>query len=269
MTESQSIDVITFGCRLNTIESEAMRRSAMEAGHRDLVIFNTCAVTAEAMRQARQAIRRMAREKPNKKIIVTGCAAQIAPDTWATLPGVTRVLGNEDKLKPESWAEGAPGIVSDIMAARETAPHLVTEFAGRARAFVQVQQGCDHRCTFCVIPFGRGPNRSVPIGAIVEQARTLVAGGYQEIVLTGVDIASYGAEVVQKGQNYSEALALCDAWIAESGAAGVHAYDAEATLEGQGTLARVRAAFGAVLESVEPLSEAPAAPIFEEDEHEE
>ena len=188
-----TVDVLTFGCRLNAYESEVMRGHA--AALDDTVIVNTCAVTAEAERQARQAIRRLVRERPGARIVVTGCAAQIDPAKWAALPGVDRVLGNEDKLKPESWAEGAPGIVSDIMAARETAPHLVTEFAGRARAFVQVQQGCDHRCTFCVIPFGRGPNRSVPIGAIVEQARTLVAGGYQEIVLTGVDIASYGADL--------------------------------------------------------------------------
>jgi threonylcarbamoyladenosine tRNA methylthiotransferase MtaB len=161
----------------------------------DTVIVNTCAVTAEAERQARQAIRRAARERPGARIVVTGCAAQIDPAAWAKLPGVDRVLGNEDKLKPQSWIPGAPGAVSDIMAARETAPHLVTEFAGRARAFVQVQQGCDHRCTFCIIPFGRGPNRSVPIGAVVAQVRMLVASGYHEVVLTGVDIASYGSDL--------------------------------------------------------------------------
>ena len=152
-------------------------------------------MTAEAERQARQAIRRAARERPGARIVVTGCAAQIDPDAWANLPGVARVLGNADKLKPESWAPDAPGAVSDIMAARETAAHLVTEFAGRARAFVQVQQGCDHRCTFCIIPFGRGPNRSVPVGAVVAQVRALVEAGYQEVVLTGVDIASYGADL--------------------------------------------------------------------------
>ena len=159
----------------------------------DTVIVNTCAVTAEAERQARQAIRRAVRERPGARIVVTGCAAQIDPAAWAALPGVACVLGNADKLKPESWAPDAPSAVSDIMAARETAPHLVTEFAGRARAFVQVQQGCDHRCTFCIIPFGRGPNRSVPMGAVVAQVRALVEAGYQEVVLTGVDIASYGA----------------------------------------------------------------------------
>jgi threonylcarbamoyladenosine tRNA methylthiotransferase MtaB len=186
-------EVLTFGCRLNAYESEVMRGHA--AALADTIIVNTCAVTAEAERQARQAIRRAHRENPSAKIVVTGCATQIAPESWAALPGVARVLGNEDKLKPESWAAGAGSAVSDIMAARETAAHLVTEFAGRARAFVQVQQGCDHRCTFCVIPFGRGPNRSVPVGAIVAQARALVAHGFSEVVLTGVDIASYGPDL--------------------------------------------------------------------------
>ena len=188
-----SVEVLTFGCRLNAYESEVMRGHA--AGLSDTVIVNTCAVTAEAERQARQSIRRIARERPEARIVVTGCAAQIDPAAWAGLPGVDRVLGNEDKLRPESWVPGAPGVVSDIMVARETAPHLVTEFAGRARAFVQVQQGCDHRCTFCIIPFGRGPNRSVPVGAVVAQVRALVAAGYQEVVLTGVDITSYGPDL--------------------------------------------------------------------------
>ena len=186
-------EVLTFGCRLNAYESEVMRE--LSAGVADTVVVNTCAVTAEAERQARQTIRRLGRERPGVKIVVTGCAAQIDPGAWAALPGVTRVLGNEDKLKPESWAEGAGSAVSDIMAARETAPHMVTEFAGRARAFVQVQQGCDHRCTFCIIPFGRGPNRSVPIGVVVSQVRQLVETGFREIVLTGVDIASYGPDL--------------------------------------------------------------------------
>ncbi len=186
-------EVLTFGCRLNAYESEVMRSLAADAT--DTVVVNTCAVTAEAERQAKQTIRRLAREKPGTAIVVTGCAAQIDPASWAALPGVTRVLGNEDKLKPESWAVGAGSAVSDIMAAKETAPHMVTEFAGRARAFVQVQQGCDHRCTFCIIPFGRGPNRSVPIGVAVSQVRALVEAGFQEIVLTGVDIASYGPDL--------------------------------------------------------------------------
>ncbi len=188
-----SVQVLTFGCRLNAYESEVMRGHATALS--DTVIINTCAVTAEAERQARQAIRRVARERPDARIVVTGCAAQIDPDAWGLLPGVDRVLGNLDKLKPESWVVGAGSAVSDIMAARQTAAHLVTDFAGRARAFVQVQQGCDHRCTFCIIPFGRGPNRSVPIGAVVAQVRALVAAGYQEVVLTGVDIASYGPDL--------------------------------------------------------------------------
>jgi threonylcarbamoyladenosine tRNA methylthiotransferase MtaB len=188
-----SLDVLTFGCRLNTYESEAMR--SLAAGAAETVIVNTCAVTAEAERQARQAIRRVARERPEVSIVVTGCAAQIDPMSWAALPNVSRVLGNDDKLRAENWLPGAGSAVSDIMAARETAAHLVTAFAGRARAFVQVQQGCDHRCTFCIIPFGRGPNRSVPIGAIAEQVRALVVSGYQEVVLTGVDIASYGPDL--------------------------------------------------------------------------
>jgi threonylcarbamoyladenosine tRNA methylthiotransferase MtaB len=188
-----TVEILTFGCRLNAYETEVMRGHA--AALSDTVIVNTCAVTAEAERQARQAIRRVAREHPGADIVVTGCAAQLDPDVWARLPGVTRVLGNEDKLKPETWLSDEPFAVSDIMAARETAPHLVTGFAGRARAFVQVQQGCDHRCTFCIIPFGRGPNRSVPIGAVVAQVRALVQEGYREVVLTGVDIASYGADL--------------------------------------------------------------------------
>jgi len=206
-----TLDLLTFGCRLNTYESEAMRDLAGKAGQQGIIV-NTCAVTAEAERQARQAIRRAARENPGTPIIVTGCAAQIAPENWATLPGVTRVIGNADKLKPEAWAlDAPPAPVTDIMAATETAAHLVTDFAGRARAFVQVQQGCDHRCTFCVIPYGRGPSRSVPIGAIVEQVRTLVAHGYKEVVLTGVDITSYGPDLPGRprlGQMIRRLLAL-------------------------------------------------------------
>ncbi|MFO0403021.1 MAG: tRNA (N(6)-L-threonylcarbamoyladenosine(37)-C(2))-methylthiotransferase MtaB, partial [Alphaproteobacteria bacterium] len=179
MSASEAPRLLSFGCRLNTYESEAMRDLASKAGQGNAIIVNTCAVTAEAERQARQAIRKAHRDNPGARIIVTGCAAQIAPDKWAALPGVERVIGNAEKLKPETWAalDAPPAPVTDIMAARETAAHLVTEFAGRARAFVQVQQGCDHRCTFCVIPFGRGPSRSVPIGVIVEQLRALVAAG--------------------------------------------------------------------------------------------
>ena len=186
-------EVLTFGCRLNAHESEVIRGHA--AGLADTIVVNTCAVTAEAERQARQAIRRAHRERPDARIVVTGCAAQIAPAAWAALPGVSRVLGNEDKLRPESWAHDAPSAVSDIMATRETAAHLVTEFAGKSRAFVQVQQGCDHRCTFCIIPYGRGPNRSVPMGAVVAQARALVEAGFRELVLTGVDVTAYGADL--------------------------------------------------------------------------
>jgi threonylcarbamoyladenosine tRNA methylthiotransferase MtaB len=213
MTTLASPRMLSFGCRLNTYESEAMRDLASKAGQGDAIIVNTCAVTAEAERQARQAIRKAHRDNPGARIIVTGCAAQIAPDKWAALPGVERVIGNADKLKPETWAalEAPPAPVSDIMAARETAAHLVTEFAGRARAFVQVQQGCDHRCTFCVIPFGRGPSRSVPIGVIVEQLRALVAAGYREAVLTGVDVTSYGPDLPGSptlGQMIRRVLAL-------------------------------------------------------------
>jgi threonylcarbamoyladenosine tRNA methylthiotransferase MtaB len=202
-------EILTFGCRLNTYESEVMR--AHTAHLTDTVVVNTCAVTAEAERQARQAIRRAQRERPDAAIVVTGCAAQIAPERWAALPGVTRVVGNTEKLLAETWVAGAPSAVGDIMAARDTAAHLVTEFAGRARAFVQVQQGCDHRCTFCVIPFGRGPNRSVPMGIIVDQVRALVEAGFHEVVLSGVDIASYGPDLPgapRLGQMVRRLLAL-------------------------------------------------------------
>ncbi|MBS0960766.1 tRNA (N(6)-L-threonylcarbamoyladenosine(37)-C(2))-methylthiotransferase MtaB [Acetobacter thailandicus] len=205
-------EILTFGCRLNTWESEVMREHA--APLEDVIIVNTCAVTGEAERQARQAIRRAHRDKPGARIVVTGCAAQIDPDRWAALPGVVRVLGNEEKLKAESWSASAmqeARAVSDIMAAKETAAHLVTEFAGRTRAFVQVQQGCDHRCTFCIIPFGRGPSRSAPVGVVVEQVRALVDAGYREIVLTGVDMTSWGGDLPGKpllGQLCRRVLAL-------------------------------------------------------------
>ena len=189
--------ILTFGCRLNAFESEVMRDHARAAGLEDAIIVNTCAVTAEAERQARQAIRRARREHPDAPIIVTGCAAQIDPDGYAAMPEVDRVLGNEEKLRAESFLPGANAAVAvdDIMTVRETAPHLVAGFEGRARAFVQIQQGCDHRCTFCIIPFGRGNNRSAPIGTIVDQTRRLVEAGYREIVLTGVDITGYGGDL--------------------------------------------------------------------------
>ncbi|MBI5162423.1 MAG: tRNA (N(6)-L-threonylcarbamoyladenosine(37)-C(2))-methylthiotransferase MtaB [Magnetospirillum sp.] len=187
--------VVTFGCRLNAYESEVMRAQA--GGDGDTVIVNTCAVTAEAERQARQAIRKLRRERPEARIVVTGCAAQIHPDAFAAMPEVDQVLGNADKMKADAFAVPAPEriVVSDIMQVRETAEHLVSGFDGRARAFVEVQQGCDHRCTFCIIPFGRGPNRSVPMGRVVEQVRTLVAQGFAEVVLTGVDVTAYGSDL--------------------------------------------------------------------------
>ena len=193
------LDIITLGCRLNAFESEVIRREAAAAGLEDAVIVNTCAVTAEAERQARQAIRRARRERPHARLIVTGCAAQIAPERYAEMTEVDQVLGNLAKLKAESYrARGSRIAVDDIMAVRETAAHLVEGFEGRARAFVEVQQGCDHRCTFCVIPFGRGNNRSVPVGEVVAQTRTLVERGYREIVLTGVDISGYGVDLPGK-----------------------------------------------------------------------
>jgi len=189
-----SIDVVTFGCRLNITESEVIRREASAAGVADAVVVNTCAVTGEAVKQARQAVRRLRRERPTAKIVVTGCAAQTAPQAFAAMPEVDRVLGNEEKLSAMSWAQldSAEKIsVSDIMAAQETALHRIDGIAGHTRAFLQVQNGCDHRCTFCIIPFGRGNSRSVPINDVVAQARRLVENGHAEIVLTGVDITSY------------------------------------------------------------------------------
>ncbi|HEV2264736.1 MAG TPA: radical SAM protein, partial [Stellaceae bacterium] len=187
--------IVTFGCRLNAFESEVMRRHAAAAGLDDAVIVNTCAVTAEAERQARQAIRKARREHPSARIIVTGCAAQIDPTRYAAMPEIDRVLGNAEKLKAESWTGTGRVDVGDIMSVRETASHLVDGFAHRARAFLEVQQGCDHRCTFCIIPYARGPSRSVPPEAIIAQARALVAGGCREIVLTGVDLTAYGADL--------------------------------------------------------------------------
>jgi threonylcarbamoyladenosine tRNA methylthiotransferase MtaB len=200
-----SLDVLTFGCRLNTYESEAMRRAAGAAGLDDAVIVNTCAVTGEAVRQARQAIRRLRRERPHARIVVTGCAAQTEPETFAAMDEVDRVVGNGAKLDASTWAsaraalagEAADGklAVTDIMEVKETAAHLVDGIDGRVRAFVQAQNGCDHRCTFCIIPYGRGPSRSVPMGAVVAQVRRLVENGYREVVLTGVDITSYGGDL--------------------------------------------------------------------------
>ncbi len=201
-SHQDDVEIITFGCRLNAYESEVMRALGDSVGLGGTVIVNTCAVTLEAERQARQAIRKARREHPEALIVVTGCAAQINPQAFAAMPEVDRVLGNVEKLASETYAGTPFGVgrearvqVNDIMAARETAGHLITGFEGRSRAFVQVQQGCDHRCTFCIIPFGRGPSRSVPVGAVVEQVRTLVAGGTREVVLSGVDITSYGGDL--------------------------------------------------------------------------
>ncbi len=191
-----SVEVVTFGCRLNAFESEVIRTQAAAAGLADAVVVNTCAVTAEAERQSRQAIRRARRERPTARLIVTGCAAQIAPERYAAIPEVDQVLGNAEKLCAKSYRAPVRRImVNDIFALTETASHLVDGFVGRARAFVEIQQGCDHRCTFCVIPLGRGNNRSVPIGEIVTQTRRLVERVYREVVLTGVDITGYGSDL--------------------------------------------------------------------------
>ncbi|HPF24738.1 MAG TPA: MiaB/RimO family radical SAM methylthiotransferase, partial [Hyphomonas sp.] len=193
--------LITLGCRLNSYESEVMRGHATDAGLSAAVIVNTCAVTAEAVRSARQAIRRAAKEHPGAPILVTGCAAQIDPDMFAKMPEVTRVIGNHEKMKAETWKPvellgGHEKVrVNDIMSVKETAAHLIDGMDGRARAYVQVQNGCDHRCTFCIIPFGRGNSRSVPAGEVVDQVRRLVETGHYEVVLTGVDLTSWGADL--------------------------------------------------------------------------
>jgi threonylcarbamoyladenosine tRNA methylthiotransferase MtaB len=194
------IDIITFGCRLNAYESEVVRAQACAAGLSEAVIVNTCAVTAEAVRQAGQAIRKARRERPHARIIVTGCAAQIDPSRFAAMDEVDHVIGNQEKLEAKTFARlglagGERVVVNDIMSVRETASHLIDGFGARARAYVQIQNGCDHRCTFCVIPFGRGPSRSVPAGEVVAQVRRLAEKGYAEIVLTGVDITAYGKDL--------------------------------------------------------------------------
>jgi len=190
-----AVEVVTFGCRLNAYESEVIRRAA---DGRDAVVVNTCAVTAEAVRQARQTIRRIRREQPSARIVVTGCAAQTQANTFAAMPEVDHVLGNEEKLSREIWSGltvERKTAVGDIMSAKASTPRLIEGFDGRARAFVQVQNGCDHRCTFCIIPFGRGNSRSVPMDEVVAQVRRLVENGYREVVLTGVDITSYGSDL--------------------------------------------------------------------------
>jgi threonylcarbamoyladenosine tRNA methylthiotransferase MtaB len=206
-----SVDVVTFGCRLNAFESEVIRREAENAGLDDTIVINSCAVTSEAVAQARQSIRRLKRERPEARIVVTGCAAQTQPDMFAEMAEVDRVVGNDEKMRAGAWrdargafdAASAFGIagsekiaVADIMAVRKMAPHLLEGFQrGLPRVFVQVQNGCDHRCTFCIIPYGRGNSRSVPMGAVVEQVRALAERGHTEIVLTGVDLTSYGADL--------------------------------------------------------------------------
>jgi threonylcarbamoyladenosine tRNA methylthiotransferase MtaB len=205
--------VVTFGCRLNIYESEVMKEHAAKAGLNDAIIVNTCAVTSEAERQARQAIRRARRENPDAKIIVTGCAAQVNPKAFSEMPEVNQVIGNDLKLKADTWTQPATErvVVNDIMSVKETARHMISGFESHARAFVQVQNGCDHRCTFCIIPFGRGNSRSVPMGEIVDQVKKLVAGGYNEVVLTGVDITSYGPDLPgapRLGQMIRRLLAL-------------------------------------------------------------
>ena len=203
-----TVDVVTFGCRLNTFESEVIRREAESAGIRNTIVVNTCAVTNEAVAQARQTIRKLKRDKPDARIVVTGCAAQTQTQMFAQMSEVDRVLGNDDKMQGGAWRETHRAFetdfgvshgkiaVSDIMAVTEMAPHLAAGFqSGMPRVFVQVQNGCDHRCTFCIIPYGRGNSRSVAMGAVVDQVRTLVEAGHAEIVLTGVDLTSYGADL--------------------------------------------------------------------------
>ena len=193
----------TLGCRLNAYETEAMKDLAQQAGIGNAVVVNTCAVTAEAVRKARQEIRKLRRDNPQATLIVTGCAAQTEPETFAAMPEVDRVIGNTEKMQPETWAAMGPDFigetervqVDDIMSVTETAGHLIDGFGTRARAYVQVQNGCDHRCTFCIIPFGRGNSRSVPAGVVVDQIKRLVQQGYNEIVLTGVDLTSWGADL--------------------------------------------------------------------------
>ncbi|AIK96793.1 tRNA (N(6)-L-threonylcarbamoyladenosine(37)-C(2))-methylthiotransferase MtaB [Candidatus Odyssella acanthamoebae] len=209
-----SPEVITFGCRLNTYESQVMKDLATQAGLNNAFIINTCAVTSEAERQARQTIRKLRRENPDAEIIVTGCASQINPGKFADMPEVSRVIGNDEKMQLSSYAQDVDHervLVNDIMSVTETAAHLISGFDGKARAFVQIQNGCDHRCTFCTIPYGRGNSRSVPIGEIVNQVKILIQNGYPEIALTGVDITAYGADLPGKptlGQMVRRLLAL-------------------------------------------------------------
>jgi threonylcarbamoyladenosine tRNA methylthiotransferase MtaB len=197
LATNDAVEIVTLGCRLNAAESDEMRAHAATAGLENAVIINTCAVTGEAVRQARQAIRRARRERPDATLIVTGCAAQIDPQSFAEMPEVDRVIGNTEKMSPGAFVPeyGERVQVADIMTVRETAPHLADGFSARTRAYVQVQNGCDHRCTFCIIPYGRGNSRSVPAGAVIDQIAGLVARGCPEVVLTGVDLTSWGADL--------------------------------------------------------------------------
>jgi threonylcarbamoyladenosine tRNA methylthiotransferase MtaB len=194
-----SLDIVTFGCRLNTHDSEVIRSKAAQAGIADAIVVNTCAVTNQAARQARQTIRRIKRERPDARIVVTGCAAQTAPEQFSAMPEVDRVLGNAEKLDAQAWSNLWSGneriVVGDIMAVKRHAAQAVDHVEGHTRAFLQVQNGCDHRCTFCIIPFGRGNSRSLAVDEAVAQARRLVDNSYREIVLTGVDITSYGIDL--------------------------------------------------------------------------
>jgi threonylcarbamoyladenosine tRNA methylthiotransferase MtaB len=213
--DSAGVEIVTFGCRLNAYESEVIRKRAAEDGLDDAVVFNTCAVTAEAVRQAGQAIRKARRERPGAKLIVTGCAAQIDPARFAAMDEVDLVLGNAEKAAAGAYLpqpDGPRVRVNDIMSVRETAGHLIDGLKDRARAYVEVQNGCDHRCTFCIIPFGRGNSRSAAAGEVVEQVRRLTAEGYREVVLTGVDITSWGADLPGSpslGQLVARILKLC------------------------------------------------------------
>jgi threonylcarbamoyladenosine tRNA methylthiotransferase MtaB len=193
---NSDLEVVTFGCRLNAYESEQVRARALVDGLSDAVIFNTCAVTAEAVRQARQAIRKARRERPGAKIVVTGCAAQIDPAAFAAMDEVDAVVGNAEKAAPGAYLPRSEKVrVSDIMSVRQNAPHMAAAISERTRAYVEVQNGCDHRCTFCIIPYGRGNSRSVPAGEVVEQVRALARDGVPEVVLTGVDLTSWGADL--------------------------------------------------------------------------
>jgi threonylcarbamoyladenosine tRNA methylthiotransferase MtaB len=201
-----SVEVVNFGCRLNIGEGEIVRCHAEAAGLANTIVINSCAVTGEAVRQARQTIRRLKRENPGKKILVTGCAAQTEPETFADMGEVDQVLGNASKLSPEIWIQAKHALdfgvsaeekvkIDDLASVRETALHMVDGFEGHVRAFMQVQNGCDHRCTFCIIPYGRGPSRSVPMGEVIAQVRKLIENNYREVVLTGVDLTSWGADL--------------------------------------------------------------------------